>query len=94
MYVCCIQVHTPVNFNFVTENNILAPITHPPPSFLSPLPPPRTHTQFTVNDQQRNFVVAQGPMEHTCTDFWQMVWEQQIQFIIMVTNEVVSPFHR
>lgn len=38
---------------------------------------------------QRNFIVAQGPMEHTCTDFWQMVWEQGVQFILMVTNEVV-----
>lgn len=42
-----------------------------------------------MNEVQRNFVVAQGPMEHTCADFWQMVWEQGIKFILMVTNEKV-----
>lgn len=48
--------------------------------------------QFSVNEVQRNFVVAQGPMEHTCADFWQMVWEQGIKFILMVTNEKVRKY--
>lgn len=48
------------------------------------------NTQFTVNQKQYKYVVAQGPLEHTCADFWQMVWEQKIHFLIMVTNEVVS----
>lgn len=46
--------------------------------------------QFTVSGKNYEYIVAQGPLEHTCTDFWQMVWEQNVHFIVMVTNEVVS----
>ena len=50
-----------------------------------------THTpQFTVNKRPYNYVVAQGPLEHTCADFWQMIWEQKVHVVIMVTNEMVS----
>ena len=49
-------------------------------------------SQFTVNENKRNFLVAQGPMEHTCADFWQMIWEQKIQLVLMVTNELVRGY--
>jgi len=42
-----------------------------------------------VSDVSHQYVVAQGPLEHTCTDFWQMVWEQKMQILLMLTNEVV-----
>lgn len=45
--------------------------------------------QFTMNETVHQYIVAQGPLEHTCTDFWQMVWEQKTQIILMLTNEVV-----
>jgi len=41
-----------------------------------------------VSDVSHQYVVAQGPLEHTCTDFWQMVWEQKMQILLMLTNEV------
>uniref|UniRef100_A0A8C5FAQ1 protein-tyrosine-phosphatase n=1 Tax=Gadus morhua TaxID=8049 RepID=A0A8C5FAQ1_GADMO len=33
-----------------------------------------------------NLVSAQGPLPHTCTHFWQCVWEQQTHTIIMLTT--------
>ncbi len=48
------------------------------------------HTQFEVNHRSYSYIVAQGPLEQTSTDFWQMVWEQDVRIIIMVTNETVS----
>ena len=33
-------------------------------------------------------ILAQGPLEHTTADFWQLVWEQGSKVLIMVTNQV------
>lgn len=32
------------------------------------------------------WVCAQGPLEHTVQDFWRMVYEQNVEMIIMLTN--------
>lgn len=32
------------------------------------------------------YIAAQGPLRHTCSDFWQMVWEQGSTLIIMLTT--------
>ncbi|XP_019850847.1 PREDICTED: tyrosine-protein phosphatase non-receptor type 4-like [Amphimedon queenslandica] len=32
------------------------------------------------------YIVTQGPMQNTCIDFWQMVWEQGCGFIVMLTD--------
>ena len=45
--------------------------------------------QFSVAGVACKYIVSQGPMEHTCTDFWQMIWEQSVSIILMLTNEVV-----
>ncbi|GFO25800.1 tyrosine-protein phosphatase non-receptor type 4 [Plakobranchus ocellatus] len=34
------------------------------------------------------YIAAQGPLPNTCTDFWQMVWEQQSSLVVMLTTEV------
>ncbi|KAE8597572.1 hypothetical protein XENTR_v10016516 [Xenopus tropicalis] len=32
------------------------------------------------------YVATQGPLPHTCEQFWQMVWEQKLSIIIMLTT--------
>uniref|UniRef100_A0A3Q3WUN2 Tyrosine-protein phosphatase non-receptor type n=1 Tax=Mola mola TaxID=94237 RepID=A0A3Q3WUN2_MOLML len=33
------------------------------------------------------YIASQGPLSNTCQDFWQMVWEQGVSIIAMVTAE-------
>uniref|UniRef100_T1J8E8 Tyrosine-protein phosphatase n=1 Tax=Strigamia maritima TaxID=126957 RepID=T1J8E8_STRMM len=32
------------------------------------------------------YIAAQGPLPHTCADFWEMVWEQQSTLIVILTT--------
>lgn len=34
------------------------------------------------------YIAAQGPLPNTCTDFWQMVWEQHSSLVVMLTTKV------
>ncbi|KAK8727853.1 hypothetical protein OTU49_009486 [Cherax quadricarinatus] len=34
------------------------------------------------------YIACQGPLAGTCTDFWQMVWEQQSTLVVMLTTVV------
>lgn len=35
-----------------------------------------------------NYIACQGPMPHTTAQFWQMIIEQDVTIIVMVTQEV------
>ena len=35
---------------------------------------------------RKKWICAQGPLEHTVQDFWRMVYEQNTEMIIMLTN--------
>ncbi|VDL73204.1 unnamed protein product [Nippostrongylus brasiliensis] len=38
----------------------------------------------------RNYILAQGPLENTCNDFWQMIWEQKVPAVIMLNKIMES----
>uniref|UniRef100_A0A8D3B9W5 Tyrosine-protein phosphatase non-receptor type n=1 Tax=Scophthalmus maximus TaxID=52904 RepID=A0A8D3B9W5_SCOMX len=43
-----------------------------------------------VSGEEWSYIATQGPMSNTCQDFWQMVWEQGVSIIAMVTAEEES----
>uniref|UniRef100_A0A8C5HIW1 protein-tyrosine-phosphatase n=1 Tax=Gouania willdenowi TaxID=441366 RepID=A0A8C5HIW1_GOUWI len=46
-----------------------------------------SHIRITVSGQEWSYIATQGPLSNTCQDFWQMVWEQGVSIIAMVTAE-------
>lgn len=46
--------------------------------------------QMDVGTRTYRYIAAQGPMENTVTDFWQMAWEQNVQIIVAATDDKVS----
>ncbi|XP_053456964.1 tyrosine-protein phosphatase non-receptor type 21 isoform X2 [Nycticebus coucang] len=42
---------------------------------------------ISVSGIEWDYIATQGPLQNTCQDFWQMVWEQGIAIIAMVTAE-------
>uniref|UniRef100_A0A8C9Z9F2 Tyrosine-protein phosphatase non-receptor type n=1 Tax=Sander lucioperca TaxID=283035 RepID=A0A8C9Z9F2_SANLU len=49
-----------------------------------------SHIRITVGGQEWSYIATQGPLSNTCLDFWQMVWEQGVSIIAMVTAEEES----
>ncbi|XP_067099943.1 tyrosine-protein phosphatase non-receptor type 21 isoform X1 [Osmerus mordax] len=46
-----------------------------------------SHVRITVGGDEWSYIASQGPLSNTCQDFWQMVWEQGVAIIAMVTAE-------
>uniref|UniRef100_A0A667YXQ7 Tyrosine-protein phosphatase non-receptor type n=1 Tax=Myripristis murdjan TaxID=586833 RepID=A0A667YXQ7_9TELE len=46
-----------------------------------------SHIKITVSGHEWSYIASQGPLSNTCQDFWQMVWEQGVAIIAMVTAE-------
>lgn len=45
-----------------------------------------SHVSVTIGNQQRFYIAAQGPLPATVVSFWQMVWEQQVHVVVMLTE--------
>lgn len=41
-----------------------------------------------VPEIKRKYILAQGPLQHTCEDFWRMVWENESSGIVMLCRIV------
>ncbi|EYC21500.1 hypothetical protein Y032_0019g3860 [Ancylostoma ceylanicum] len=48
----------------------------------------------SIKRAHRNYILAQGPLENTCNDFWQMVWEQNVPAVIMLNKLMESGRHK
>jgi protein tyrosine phosphatase len=42
---------------------------------------------YTQSLSNKNaYIVTQGPMEETVSDFWRMVWQENVKCIVMLTK--------
>lgn len=32
------------------------------------------------------YIATQGPLPHTCAQFWQVVWDQKLSLVVMLTT--------
>ncbi|XP_075057075.1 tyrosine-protein phosphatase non-receptor type 14 [Mixophyes fleayi] len=46
-----------------------------------------SHIKVAVGDKEWHYIATQGPLPQTFHDFWQMVWEQGVNVIAMLTAE-------
>lgn len=46
--------------------------------------------KMDVGTRTYRYIAAQGPMENTVTDFWQMAWEQNVQIIVAATDDKID----
>lgn len=48
--------------------------------------------QLDVGSRTYHYIAAQGPMENTVSDFWQMIWEQNVRIIVAAIDDKVQHF--
>jgi len=46
--------------------------------------------KLDVGARTYHYIAAQGPMENTVSDFWQMVWEQNVRIVVAATDDKIN----
>ena len=41
---------------------------------------------FQGYNHHNAYIAAQGPMPHTVSDFWRMIWENKLVTVVMLTK--------
>lgn len=44
------------------------------------------HVQFPDSPYNLDYIACQGPLDRTAADMWRMVWQEQANIIVMLTN--------
>ncbi|NXP13987.1 PTN20 phosphatase, partial [Thinocorus orbignyianus] len=47
-----------------------------------------SYIRMEAGEEERFYIITQGPLPSTTADFWQMVWESESDVIAMMTEEV------
>ncbi|KFP90657.1 Tyrosine-protein phosphatase non-receptor type 20, partial [Apaloderma vittatum] len=47
-----------------------------------------SYIRMKVGEEEHFYIITQGPLPSTMSDFWQMVWESESDVIAMMTKEV------
>ncbi|XP_033112583.1 tyrosine-protein phosphatase non-receptor type 13-like isoform X2 [Anneissia japonica] len=47
-----------------------------------------SHIQMKVGTNELQYIACQGPLPNSLVDFWQMIWEQKVSVIAMVTMDI------
>lgn len=62
------------------------PPHRPGPLSLLPALPLHTAPPQGYDGQEKVYIATQGPMPNTVSDFWEMVWQEEVSLIVMLTQ--------
>ncbi|XP_023404029.1 tyrosine-protein phosphatase non-receptor type 7 isoform X1 [Loxodonta africana] len=86
--VCLGRAQNQEDGDYINANYIRDLQGFPQSSTLSTLPTP-SHVHLPpqgYDGQEKAYIATQGPMPNTVADFWEMVWQEEVSLIVMLTQ--------